>query len=125
MQELKQEGHDEWIKVGGLFVHVFRIEDGVRAEIWPTDDDDYILDNDPIRSAWADFSEAIEPKMNREQMIDWLIDNDLNDWNGNEAGKSEYLAFILHEGFVGYRNQTDDELRAEILERDPDKELEN
>jgi hypothetical protein len=60
MQELKQEGHDAFIKVGGLFVHVFRVEDGVRAEIWPTDDDDYILDNDPIRSTWADFSEAME-----------------------------------------------------------------
>ena len=60
MQELKQEGHDAFIKVGGLFVHVFRIEDGVRAEIWPTDDVDYLLDHEPIRSAWADFSEAME-----------------------------------------------------------------
>ena len=60
MQELKQEGHVAWIKVGGLFVHVFRIEDGVRAEIWPTDDVDYLLDHEPIRSAWADFSEAME-----------------------------------------------------------------
>ena len=57
--------------------------------------------------------------MNREQMIEWLIDNDLNDWNGNEAGKSEYLAFILRDGFVGYANQTDDELRQEIEERQP------
>ena len=58
--------------------------------------------------------------MNRAEMIDWLIENDLNGWNSNEAGKSEYLASILHEGFVGYRNYTDDELRAEILERDPE-----
>jgi hypothetical protein len=59
--ELKQEGHGAFIKVGGLFVDVFRVEDGVRVEIWPTDDDDYILDNDPIRSTWADFSEAHDP----------------------------------------------------------------
>jgi hypothetical protein len=61
--------------------------------------------------------------MNREEMIDWLIDNDLNGWDGNEAGKSEYLAYILYEGFVGYSNQTDNDLRAEILERDPDEVL--
>lgn len=57
------------------------------------------------------------PIMTREEMIDWLIDNDLNAWNGNGAGKREYLACILHEGFVGYRNQKDNELRTEILER--------
>lgn len=55
--------------------------------------------------------------MTREQMIEWLIDNDLNDWNGNEAGKTEYLALILRAGFVGYSNQTDEELADEIAER--------
>jgi len=57
--------------------------------------------------------------MDREQMIEWLIDNDLHDWGSNEVGKSEYLAFILREGFVGYANQTDDELRQDIEARQP------
>jgi len=60
--------------------------------------------------------------MDREEMIDWLIDNDLNGWN-NEASMSEYLSMILYEGFKGYNNYTDNALRAEILERDPDEVL--
>jgi hypothetical protein len=58
--------------------------------------------------------------MNREEMIEWLIDNDLNDWdawNGKETGRHDYFAFLLKVGFVGYANQTDEELLAEINER--------
>lgn len=56
--------------------------------------------------------------MTRVEMIEWLINDDLNDWNHVDA-VSEYLASILREGFVGYANQTDDELRQEIEERQP------
>ena len=57
--------------------------------------------------------------MNREEMIDWLINAVLN------ADDGWYLSTILYEGFIGYRNYTDDQLRAEILERDdPDEVLE-
>jgi len=56
--------------------------------------------------------------MNRKQMIEWLIDHDLDGCGG------WYLSTLLHEGFVGYRNYTDDQLRSEILERDPDEVLE-
>jgi len=52
--------------------------------------------------------------MNRAEMIDWLIENDI------DTDDMGWFAMLLHEGFVGYRNYTDDELRAEILERDPE-----
>ena len=66
--------------------------------------------------------------MTRDEMIDWLIEDDLNGWtcldgSPNEASKSEYLSMILYEGFKGYNNYTDNALRAEILERDPDEVL--
>jgi hypothetical protein len=54
--------------------------------------------------------------MNRPQMIDALINDDLHDWNDRES-MNEYLTFILREGFVGYANQTDDELAQELRER--------
>ena len=46
----------------------------------------------------------------REEMIDWLVNNDLNDWN-------EYLAHLLTQGFTGYENMTDKELQDEKNER--------
>jgi len=52
----------------------------------------------------------------RIEMIDWLVDNDLNDWN-NEQSKNEYLAHLLTQGFEGYENMTDKELQDEKNER--------
>ena len=54
--------------------------------------------------------------MNRNEMIDLLIDSDLNDWNTKES-EQDYFAMILRRGFVGYENQTDYELKEECLER--------
>lgn len=54
--------------------------------------------------------------MNREEIIDWLINNDLNDWN-SEISKNEYLAQLLTQGFTGYENMTDKELQDETNER--------
>ena len=54
--------------------------------------------------------------MNREKMIEALIDNDLNDWN-SKISMDEYFAFAMREGFVGYKNQTDHELKQEMIER--------
>ena len=55
--------------------------------------------------------------MNREEMIDWLIDNDI------DTDDMGWFATLLREGFKGYNNYTDNQLRAEILERDPDEVL--
>jgi hypothetical protein len=57
--------------------------------------------------------------VNREQMIDWLIENDI------DTDDMGWFAMLLRAGFVGYNNFTDNELRAEILERDPDEVLED
>jgi hypothetical protein len=57
--------------------------------------------------------------MTREQMIEWLVNNDIDYVNGSRGGL-EWLEHILRNGFDGYNNNTDDELRSEITERDPD-----
>jgi len=55
--------------------------------------------------------------MLKDQMIEALIENDLNDWfNPNE--KDVYFAQLLHDGFVRYRNQSEQELRDECIERE-------
>jgi hypothetical protein len=55
-------------------------------------------------------------KTNREETINWLVNNDLNDWN-SEVNKNEYLANLLKLGFTGYENMTDKELQDEKNER--------
>ena len=52
--------------------------------------------------------------MNREEMIEWLVENDI------DTDDMGWFAMLLRVGFVGYRNYTDDELRQDILERDPE-----
>jgi hypothetical protein len=52
--------------------------------------------------------------MNRAEMIDWLIENDI------DTDDMGWFAMLLRVGFVGYNNYTDDELRQDILERDPE-----
>jgi len=54
--------------------------------------------------------------MLKDQMIKALIKDDLNDWF-NPYEKDVYFAQLLHDGFVGYRNQTEQELRDECIER--------
>jgi hypothetical protein len=59
--------------------------------------------------------------MNREQMIEWLIDDDLGlIQRGAPHDDFEYVAGILREGFKGYQRYTDEELRQDILERTPE-----
>jgi hypothetical protein len=54
--------------------------------------------------------------MNKDEMCTWLINNDLNDWN-DKASQDEYFTTLLCQGFKGYLNMTDEDLLAEILER--------
>ena len=55
-------------------------------------------------------------EMRREEMIDWLTDNDLHDWS-NSASKDEYFAYLLFYGFKGYQQMTDEEIKYEYDER--------
>jgi hypothetical protein len=54
--------------------------------------------------------------MTKDKLIEMLIDDDLDDWR-DEAVKNSYFAVLLHNGFVGYRNQTGEELLTEVVER--------
>jgi len=55
--------------------------------------------------------------MHKDQMIQALIADDLTDWF-NPKEKDVYFAQLLHDGFVGYRNQTEQELRDECIQRE-------
>jgi len=44
----------------------------------------------------------------RNEMIEQLIENDLN------SSDTDHLYYVLRDGFVGYRNQTDAELLDEL-----------
>ena len=55
--------------------------------------------------------------ISKEKMIDWLIDSDVNDWY-DKAEQQAYLSHILRTGFVGYENQSYEELKTECEERD-------
>jgi hypothetical protein len=55
--------------------------------------------------------------MNRDEMIDWLIGDDIGIVRDGAWG---YFADIVNDGFKGYQSYTDEELRLDILERDPE-----
>ena len=55
-------------------------------------------------------------EMLREEIIDWLVDDDLNDWS-NSHSKDEYFAHILTFGFKGYESMTDNEILDEYYQR--------
>ena len=56
----------------------------------------------------------------RELAIQELVNDDINriTTDYNEMGDCSVLAFILDEGFKGYRNYTDEALMQELTERD-------
>ena len=67
----------------------------------------------------------------KEKMIEWLIDSDLNDWYDKDE-QFAYLSMYLRNGFVGYENQSYEELKEECENRDmwdilmdQDKEITN
>lgn len=59
------------------------------------------------------------PEMNRDEMIAWLVRNDMDHIMSGDKGR-DYLVEILWKGFDGYAKQTDQQLTVEIHERDPD-----
>lgn len=54
--------------------------------------------------------------MTRDEMINELINNDLNDWYDRED-QEEYFAYLLRTGFIGYEQQTDQQLTDEMYDR--------
>jgi hypothetical protein len=54
--------------------------------------------------------------MERSKLIQRLISDDIYDW-GSTDSRDDYLGTILCDGFVGYNNQTTEELQAEWNER--------
>ena len=66
------------------------------------------------------FTKDEKPKVDRDLLITQLVDDDINriinDYN--EMGDCSTLAFILDEGFAGYRSYTDEQLMQELEERD-------
>ena len=56
----------------------------------------------------------------RELAIQELVNDDINriTTDYNEMNDCSVLAFILDEGFKGYRNYTDEQLMNELIERD-------
>lgn len=54
--------------------------------------------------------------MNRDEMINLLIDDDLNNWYDRDD-KDEYFAMILRNGFIGYNDQSNKEIENEMFER--------
>ena len=64
--------------------------------------------------------------MDREEMVQLLVDSDI-DYIMEDAKSDDYslLAAYLDTGFKGYNNFSDEELVAEIKEREFLKEMEN
>ena len=56
-------------------------------------------------------------KPSREKMIEWLVDSDINDWY-DRADQADYLSCLLRTGFIGYEQQSYEELEQECRERD-------
>ena len=57
-----------------------------------------------------------EKEIPREEMIDWLVNDDLHDWS-NSASKDEYFAHILTFGCKGYESMTDNQIKDEYNQR--------
>jgi hypothetical protein len=53
--------------------------------------------------------------MNRNQMIDLLIEDDLN-WHNNDD-RDDYFANIMRKGFIGYEHWNDQALIDEYIAR--------
>ena len=53
--------------------------------------------------------------MHKEEMIEALITDDLNDWFNPKVNRR--LKMHLRDGFIGYLNQSEQELRDECIER--------
>lgn len=61
--------------------------------------------------------------LSREELIQWLIDSD-HEYK-SDMGFNEWFEAVLRQGFVGYNNLTDEDLRLEREERIANGEAED
>jgi hypothetical protein len=54
--------------------------------------------------------------MNRNEMIDMLVEDDLHSWYDRDD-KDSYFAHIMRKGFIGYESWQDEELINECIAR--------
>ena len=53
----------------------------------------------------------------REKLIELLVDDDINGFYDRED-QADYLSYLMRVGFVGYNNQTDQQLIDECIDRE-------
>lgn len=57
-----------------------------------------------------------EIKHSKQALIEMLIDDDINGFFDRDD-QADYLSYILRTGFVGYQDQTYEELKDECFDR--------
>jgi hypothetical protein len=55
--------------------------------------------------------------MTKEDMIQLLIKDDLNDWN-DKKDLDAYIGEMLYCGFKGYSNMYESEIKQELIDRE-------
>jgi len=62
----------------------------------------------------------------REKLIELLVDDDINGFY-DRNDQADYISHLMRHGFVGYNNQTDQEILDECISRNffEDEEIEN
>jgi len=61
---------------------------------------------------------AADKQFDREEAIDYLVESDFQYIVDGDASGLELLRGYLEDGFTGYGNFTDEELQAEVKERE-------
>lgn len=52
----------------------------------------------------------------REKLIEMLVDDDINGFYDRDD-QADYISYLMRHGFVGYNNQTDQEIIDECIDR--------
>lgn len=62
----------------------------------------------------------------RNELIELLVDDDINGFNDRDD-QADYISYLMRNGFVGYNNQTDQEIIDECISRNffDEEEIEN
>lgn len=60
----------------------------------------------------------------REKLIELLVDDDINGFYDRDD-QADYISYLMRHGFVGYNNQTDQEIIDECIDRNFFEEEEN
>ena len=60
----------------------------------------------------------------REKLIELIVDDDINGFYDRDD-QADYISYLMRHGFVGYNNQTDQEIIDECIDRNFFEEEEN